>query len=232
MDTSYQQRPLPCTIVTCHLDPLVPSFAAATPLTMGDYLTYRDAISFARRAHEGQKRADGRPFVSHPLAVLQILRTTSVDLPPAAYVAALLHDTVEDGKATLEQIRAAFGEETTDAVDALTRGTKPKAVSVLAHEQAYLDHMIAVHERLPYVLLIKMADRLHNLETSHYLAPGRRLALLHETITLYLPLFRRQEALQTTYAETFGLLCSMLEESALRLTERPAKPFTKRQNEV
>jgi len=216
LDTSYQQRPFPCTIVTCHLDPLVPSFAPATPLTMGDYLNYRDAISFARRAHEGQKRADGRPFVSHPLAVLQILRTTSMDLPPAAYVAALLHDTVEDGKSTLAQIRAAFGEETADAVDALTRGAKPKNVNVLTHEQAYLDRMITIHERLPYILLVKMADRLHNLETAHFLAPGRRLALLHETVTLYLPRIRLQEARQSAYADAYRSLSAMLEESVAR----------------
>jgi len=185
---------------------------------MGDYLNYRDAIGFARRAHEGQKRADGRPYVSHPLAVLQILRTTSMDLPPAAYVAALLHDTVEDGKATLLEIRSAFGEETADAVDALTRGERPKHASVLTHEQAYLDRMITMHERLPYILLVKMADRLHNLETAHFLAPGRRQALLHETVTLYLPRIRMQETRQSAYADAYRALSALLEESALRLS--------------
>jgi len=219
METICHHRPQECSVVTCHLDPLVPSLVPAPPLTLNDYLTYRDAIGFARRAHAGQKRADGRPFVSHPLATLQILRTASMDLPPAAYVAALLHDTVEDGRATIAQIRAAFGDEVSEAVDALTRSKQPKSQSILAHEQAYLDQMTTMHERLPYVLLIKMADRLHNLETAHFLAPGRRQALLHETMTLYLPLLRRQEAMQTTFADTFSLLCSMLEESVLRLTE-------------
>lgn len=217
-----------CSVVTCHLDPLVPSFTPAAPITMSDYLALRGAIGFARRAHAGQKRADGRPYLSHPLAVLQILRSVSLALPQAAYAAALLHDTVEDGRATIAEITGAFDTETAAAVDALTRRELPKIGSVLTREQAYLDRMLEAHERLPYVLLIKMADRLHNLETSHFLVPERRKALLHETVSLYLPLFRKQQSSQTDFVSAYHRLCGMLEESALRLMETPPKPFTMR----
>ncbi|ALM09488.1 MAG: GTP pyrophosphokinase [Candidatus Peribacter riflensis] len=186
---------------------------------MGRFLAFRDAIAFARRAHDGQKRADGRVFVSHPLAVLQFLLTAGTDLPHEAYVAGLLHDAAEDGQATIAGIRAAFGADVADAVEALTRAERPKRLSERAHEESYLARIVEVNGRLPYVLLIKMADRLHNLETSQYLAPARREALLSETATLYLPLFAREEARQTRHADAYRLLLTMLEESVARLME-------------
>ncbi|MDD5041029.1 MAG: HD domain-containing protein [Candidatus Peribacteraceae bacterium] len=221
MATASHHRPPTCTIVTCHLDPLVPSFTPAIPLTLSSYLTYKDAIAFTRLAHAGQKRADGRAFVSHPLAVLQILRSVSTELPHAAYMTALLHDTVEDTETTVGQIRTTFGDETATAVDALTRRKRPKGKGVVEHERDYLARMAQIHRHLPYVLLIKMADRLHNLETAHFCAPAYRQALLQETATLYLPFLQVQEPLQTKYSDSFNTLYSMLEESVARLTDMP-----------
>lgn len=185
----------------------------AAPLTVSDYLTYRDAIAFARSAHAGQKRADGRAYLSHPLAVLQILRSVSPSLPYLAYIAALMHDTVEDGQATVQQIRDAFGDEAADAVAALTRPRRPKGIGILEHEQTYLDQMAAANEQIPYVLLIKMADRLHNLETAHFCAPAYRQVLLDETASLYLPLLEREEPHQTRYTDTYRTLLNLLEQS-------------------
>lgn len=222
--TIRHHRPSECTIIACHVEPLVPSFTPAIPLTMGDLLTYRDAFRFARRAHAGQKRADGRAFVSHPLAVLQILRSVSDALPHAAYVTALLHDTVEDGQATEKDVRTAFGDETAEAVAALTRPDRPRGTSVPAHERAYLNRMADVHARLPYVLHVKMADRLHNLETAHVLASARRQALLHETATLYLPMLQEHASLSAAHTDAFAILLTMLEESVARMTERAVHP--------
>ncbi|MFH1444659.1 MAG: HD domain-containing protein [Candidatus Peregrinibacteria bacterium] len=217
MATTYHHRPEACTIVACHLDPLVPVCPPAAPLTLSDYVTLRDAITFARSAHAGQKRASGRPFVSHPLAVLQILRSVSLELPPAAYFTALLHDTVEDGTATLPQIRATFGNEVEAAVDALTRPKRPKGVSIHDHERDYLAQMAEANTLIPYVLHIKMADRLHNLETAHFCAPAYRQALFTETSTLYLPLLEREELRQDRHAEAYRTLLTLLDESVSRM---------------
>lgn len=205
--------------MTCRLAPLVPPPASAPPLTLGDAFDYRDAILFARQTHAGQKRADGRPFITHPLATLQILRSASTELPLPAYVAALLHDTVEDGRATIALIRRNFGPDAADAVDALTRSERPARVSALVHERAYLDRMAVAHERLPFVLHIKMADRIHNLETAHFLAPGRRRALRDQTATLYLPFFRKHADSPSAYGEAYHILSVMLRESVHGMTE-------------
>jgi len=215
-----------CTLITCHCDPLASTqqplaLQQSAPLTMGHYLDLRDAIAFARGVHAGQKRANGRAFLSHPLAVLQILRAASTHLPHAAYVAALLHDTVEDGRATVEHIRIAFGEDVANAVDALTRTTLPKGMSVTDHEHDYLARMVRAHALLPYILHIKMADRLHNLETVQYLPHERQLATVRTTVDLYLPLLRHKTIRLPAYAASYELLLAQLEESLKNHLQKP-----------
>lgn len=219
-------------LITCHFDPLAPAVtledAPALPLAMGHFLDFYDAIAFARRIHAGQKRANGRAFFSHPLAVLQILRAASNLLPHAAYVAAILHDTVEDGRTTVQRIRAEFGADIADAVGAITRTALPEGVGIADHEREYLDRMTELHARLPYVLHIKMADRLHNLETVQYLPAEQRRTTLFATTDLYLPLLRREAARQTAYAETYELLLSQLEASVKHHAQKPEEAFTMR----
>jgi len=201
---------------------------ASVPLTLGKFLTFQEAIAFARRVHAGQKRANGRAFMSHPMAVLQILRAASDILPHVAYVAAILHDTVEDGRATVQQIRLEFGNETADAVEALTRTPLPRGADIMDHEQAYLARMAQAHARLPFILHIKMADRLHNLETVQHLPQERQLATIRTTSSLYLPLLRRVEMRQTEYTEAFSLLLAQLEESVRNRMHKPKEAFTMR----
>jgi GTP pyrophosphokinase len=185
---------------------------------MAQFLTHRHAIAFARRAHEGQRRLDGRAYLSHPLAVLQILLSACPDLPQSAYTAALLHDTIEDGQATADEVVEHFGAEVAEIVMALTRhvneghggGRTP------CTKEQYLARLLAAHEKHPTVFLIKIADRLHNLETAHFLPAPRRQALVSETVTLYLPALQMQERKQTCYAEGYRRLLSMLEESVQR----------------
>lgn len=189
---------------------------------MGRFLAFRDAIAFARRAHDGQKRADGRVYVSHPLAVLQLLLSASADLPHDAYVSALLHDCVEDGQSTVDKVFSSFGEDIAAAVSALTRSPRPTGAKEEEHEMTYISQLAAANEQLPYVLLVKMADRIHNLETAYYLPSARRKKLLDQTVSLYLPFFAREEARQTHYAEAYRFLLTLLEESVGRL-RRQAK---------
>ena len=219
-------RPRTCTLFTSHVDVAPPDQVPAAPLTMGQFLTFRSAIAFARRAHAGQRRLDGRAYLSHPLAVLQILLTASQHLPQDAYIAGLLHDTVEDGQARLEHIHAEFGEDVATAVDALTRPERPHKADRRAHEEAYLARMIQVNAQLPYVLIIKMADRLHNLETAHFLPVARKDGLHHETLTLFLPLILREEANQTSYSDAYRMLTELLERSLMNLSRKPVKGFT------
>jgi len=205
-------RPQTYALLTCDIDLRSPKLLPAVPLTMQRFLAFRDAIGFAQRAHRGQLRLDGRAFVSHPLAVLQLLLAASIDLPHAAYVAALLHDTAEDGTVSIADIRSSFGDDVADAVEALTRPAKSVGESAQDCEEAYLSQLVAANARLPFVLLIKMADRLHNLETAQFLPPQRREALMHETAIFYLPALLREEPRQTHYCDAYRALCGLLEE--------------------
>jgi GTP pyrophosphokinase len=139
-----------------------------------------------------------------------------MELPPAAYVTALLHDTVEDGGATIGQIRAEFGDEVAEAVNALTRPRRPKGRSVQEHERDYLAQMAEANTHIACVLHIKMADRLHNLETAHFCASAYRQALLTETATLYLPFLEREELRQDRHGVAYRTLLALLEESVER----------------
>ncbi|MDD4628950.1 MAG: HD domain-containing protein, partial [Candidatus Peribacteraceae bacterium] len=186
LDSSLRHlRPSNCALFTVHFDPVEPQLRPAAPLTMGQYLFFREAIAFARRAHHGQKRLDGRAFLSHPLAVLQILLTTSPDLPHNAYVASLLHDTIEDGCACHKEISGAFGQEVADVVLALSRPRRTGKSTDADREARYIRQMTEANARYPYVLLIKLADRLHNLETAHFLPREKRVTLREETAELY-----------------------------------------------
>jgi len=215
---SLDYRPTNCTYITCDVDPADPEHPADA-LTMERFFALKDAIAFARRAHSGQRRVSGSAFISHPLAVLQILLAADTELPRETYIAGLLHDTLEDGKTTKAEIRAAFGEEVLSSVVALTRPPKLRHSRCARHEQAYIDQMILANEYYPYVLLIKLADRLHNVETAHFLPQVRSKALIEETSALYLPAFRAQEAKQTRFEEAYKTLLGLLEESVAKHME-------------
>jgi len=180
---------------------------------MSLFLSYREAIAFARRAHLGQQRLDGRAYFSHPMAVMQILLTASGELPREAYIAALLHDTIEDGRADAREIAATFGEEVADVVLALTRPKKTGRHADPDREPMYIRQMMEANARYPYVLLIKLADRLHNLETAHFLPQERRAALRAETAELYLPVFLREAAKQEQFSDAYDYLNTLIERS-------------------
>lgn len=211
--TSLSHRLPKYVYVHCDVDPNAAPLLPAAPLTMERFLTFRSAIAFARRTHDGQRRASGSDFVSHPLAVLQILLSTSSSLPHNAYVAGLLHDTLEDGKTSRQDLRDTFGREVEEAVAALTRPKAGGKAHDLENERIYLEQLVQANERYPYVLLIKLADRLHNMETAQFLPPDRRKILFANTLTLYLPVFYAEEPRQTRFLEPYRTLRSMVETS-------------------
>ena len=147
------------------------------------------AYVYAMRAHGTQKRASGDPFFAHPLEVAAIL--TDLRLDDATIVAAVLHDTVEDTAATLDEIREIFGPEIGALVDGLTKLKRLDLVSKRAVQgENFRKLLLAVAEDVR-VLLVKLADRLHNMRTLHFMRDDKRSRIAEETLDIYAPLAGR-----------------------------------------
>ena len=157
--------------------------------TAADLRVLRSAFEFASAAHEGQMRNSGEPFISHPVAACGILADLHLDEP--TLVAGLLHDTVEDSSATIAQVKAAFGEEVAALVDGVTKLGKIKFDSRDEAQSQNLRKMLIAMAKDIRVILIKLADRLHNMRTIEFLEPERRRAKAIETMDIYAPLAHR-----------------------------------------
>src|SRR5688500_20006161 len=128
------------------------------------------AYDVAESAHANHKRKSGDPYITHPLAVATILAGLGMDT--TTLVAALLHDTVEDTGATLETITTEFGSEVAHLVDGVTKIDKVKLGDAAQAET--IRKMIVAMARDPRVLVIKLADRLHNMRTLRFLPPEKQ----------------------------------------------------------
>ena len=152
------------------------------------------AIKFATHAHEGQLRASGEPFITHPLAVEKILDSWGMD--EDTLVAAVLHDSVEDTDITLEDIRNEFGESVSFLVDGVTKlnaarsGMRDIDTYLPETRDNFLRLMIALGSDIR-VLIIKLADRLHNMRTLGALPPDRQKKIAKETLEIFAPLADR-----------------------------------------
>ncbi len=147
------------------------------------------AYVYAMKAHGAQKRASGDPYFSHPLEVAAIL--TDLKLDDATIVAAVLHDTIEDTSTTREEIDRLFGEQIGRLVEGLTKIDKLDLVSKQARQgENFRKLLLAVAEDVR-VLLIKLADRLHNMRTLHFVPPEKRARIAQETLDIYAPLAGR-----------------------------------------
>ncbi|MDB5511285.1 MAG: bifunctional (p)ppGpp synthetase/guanosine-3,5-bis(diphosphate) 3-pyrophosphohydrolase [Enterovirga sp.] len=147
------------------------------------------AYIYAMVAHGSQKRASGDPFVAHPLEVAAIL--TDLRLDAATIIAAVLHDTIEDTGATLDEINRIFGPEIGSLVDGLTKLKKLDLVSKQAAQgENFRKLLLAIAADLR-VLLVKLADRLHNMRTLAFMPPEKRRRIAEETLDIYAPLAGR-----------------------------------------
>ena len=147
------------------------------------------AYVYAMKAHGAQTRASGDPYFSHPLEVAAIL--TDLKLDDATIVAAVLHDTIEDTDATREEIDRLFGRQIGKLVDGLTKIEKLDLVSKQARQgENFRKLLLAVAEDVR-VLLIKLADRLHNMRTLHHVPLEKRARISQETLDIYAPLAGR-----------------------------------------
>jgi GTP diphosphokinase / guanosine-3',5'-bis(diphosphate) 3'-diphosphatase len=151
---------------------------------------YKKALDFATLAHDGQKRLSGEPFIAHPIAVAQTLQKWHLD--DTAIIAGLLHDTVEDGGATRADIVKEFGEEVATIVDGVTKITKIH-LKGSTNEQFVenLRKMLLVMAQDLRVVLVKLADRLHNMQTLEYLSAEKQKENAKETLEIYAPLAER-----------------------------------------
>lgn len=154
-----------------------------------DLDTLKRAFEFACKAHKGQKRKSGEPFVIHPVEVAIILADLHMDVETLC--AALLHDTVEDSSTTKDEVAEEFGQSIADLVDGVTKITKIEVES-LSDEQAetFRKMLIAMNKDIR-VIVIKLADRLHNMRTLSALKEDRRIFKARETLEIYAPIAHR-----------------------------------------
>ncbi|MFD6969645.1 bifunctional (p)ppGpp synthetase/guanosine-3',5'-bis(diphosphate) 3'-pyrophosphohydrolase [Streptomyces sp. NBC_01310] len=145
------------------------------------------AYQVAERWHRGQKRKSGDPYITHPLAVTTILAELGMD--PATLMAGLLHDTVEDTEYGLEDLRRDFGDAVTLLVDGVTKLDRVKFGEAAQAET--VRKMVVAMAKDPRVLVIKLADRLHNMRTMRYLKREKQEKKARETIEIYAPLAHR-----------------------------------------
>jgi GTP pyrophosphokinase len=154
-----------------------------------DLTALRDAFDFAQEAHRDQTRVTGEPYVTHPLASAQILADIGIDA--TAVTAALLHDVPEDTDYTLNDIEERFGAEVAQLVDGVTKLSK---FSTHSHEEQQAENIrkmfLAMADDIR-VVLIKLADRLHNMRTLRALPSEKQIRIAHQTLEIYAPLAER-----------------------------------------
>jgi GTP pyrophosphokinase len=173
------------TVVRPVLEPLAALHRQSHP--KADLALLQRAYDVAEAAHATQKRKSGDPYITHPLAVATVLAGLGMDT--TTLVAALLHDTVEDTGQTLESITEAFGPEVAHLVDGVTKIDRVKLGDAAQAET--IRKMIVAMARDPRVLVIKLADRLHNMRTLRFLPPEKQERKARETLEILAPLAHR-----------------------------------------
>lgn len=159
-----------------------------------DYDLIERAYAFARKSHEGQMRKSGEEFISHPLAVAALLVEHKLDAPTIA--AAIMHDVAEDSPYTPQDVQARFGPEVAFLVEGVTKlkGIRYHELAPSARTDGRTENlrkmMLAFAEDIR-VVLIKLMDRLHNMETISFLRPDAQQRIAHETLEIYAPLANR-----------------------------------------
>ncbi|MEE0793906.1 MAG: bifunctional (p)ppGpp synthetase/guanosine-3',5'-bis(diphosphate) 3'-pyrophosphohydrolase [Oscillospiraceae bacterium] len=149
----------------------------------------RDAYEYAVKLHEGQKRRDGSPYVTHCVATAEIIAEQGLD--EDSIVAALLHDVIEDTPATYDDVKRQFGATVADIVEGVTKLTRVQYTSHEEEQAENLRKMLIAMAKDIRVILIKIADRLHNMRTMDYQSKEKQLIKSAETMEIYAPIAHR-----------------------------------------
>lgn len=154
-----------------------------------DFNFIRKAFEYSKKAHDGQVRRSGEAYIYHPLAVAGILADFKLDL--ASIATGLLHDTVEDTAVTLEDIKQEFGETVSMLVDGVTKISKMNFINTHEKQGENIRKMIIAMGRDVRVVLVKLADRLHNMRTLSHMPYEKQARIAEETLQIYAPLASR-----------------------------------------
>ncbi len=154
-----------------------------------DLSQIRAAYEYAREHHGEQMRRDGTPFITHPINVAQIVAEMRLD--SESIIAALLHDCIEDTDTTYEDVAKRFGVTVADIVDGVTKLTRVKYSTMEEEQMENLRKMLFAMSRDIRVILIKIADRLHNMRTMEYQTPAKQKKKAFETMEIYAPIAHR-----------------------------------------
>ena len=176
---------------------LLPADSETSPLTLllKEYFTQADieqvwaAYRYAYAAHDGQTRKTGEPYITHPVSVACILAKLHLDLP--TLLAALLHDVVEDTGVSVEEIAELFGKQVGVLVDGLTKLDKIEFQSATQAQAENFRKMLLAMSQDVLVILVKLADRLHNMQTLDAMKPEKQKRISHETLDIYAPIANR-----------------------------------------
>ena len=188
------------------------------------------AYRFSERSHQGQQRASGEPYLSHPLEVAGLLVNFKMDV--TTVTAGLLHDVLEDTKATKGDLQREFGAEIADLVDGVTKIGKLAFSSREERQAENFRKMLVAMARDLRVLMIKLADRLHNMRTLQYLPAEKARQIAQETLDIYAPLAHRL-GMAKVKAELEDLALRVLhQEDYQELMRRVAKRRLEREAEI
>src|SRR5579871_4587308 len=197
------------------IDKLLQKVAASRPAD--DLTLLRKAYEFSAREHQAQKRLPGEPYLSHPLEVANILADMRLDV--VCLAAGMLHDVVEDTPATIDQVRQEFGPEVARIVEGVTKISRIEFFSPEDKQAENLRKMVLAMVDDIRVVLVKLADRLHNMQTLNYLPPEKRERIARETLEIYAPIAHRLG---------MGKMRGVLEDLAFKYLEPEAYDEVKR----
>src|SRR5512134_1600194 len=198
-------------------------------LKASDLAQLRDAYEFAEAAHRGQFRISGEPYISHPVAVTRVL--AGLHLDQQALAGALLHDVTEDTNITKAQIAARFGRTVADLVDGVS---KLDRIEFQSKEQAQAENfrkMLLAMTRDVRVILIKLADRVHNMRTLDVMYPEKRRRIAQETLDIYAPIANRL-GLHAMYQELQDLAFRYLYPNRYRVLAKATRSARGNRREV
>ncbi|MDX1916301.1 MAG: bifunctional (p)ppGpp synthetase/guanosine-3',5'-bis(diphosphate) 3'-pyrophosphohydrolase [Methylophilus sp.] len=216
---------------------LLPADCESSPLTvlLKAYLTQTEieqvwaAYRYAEKAHQGQTRKTGEPYISHPVAVACILAKMHLDIP--TLLAALLHDVVEDTGVISAEIGEAFGKQVAELVDGLTKLDKVELQTATQAQAENFRKMLLAMSQDVRVILVKLADRLHNMQTLEAMRSEKQKRIARETLDIYAPIANRL-GLNPIYQELEDLSFKYLYPMRYRVINKAVKAARGNRKEV